>query len=479
MLFNSFAFLFFFVLVLALHLLPLPWWLRKFNLLVASYLFYMAWNPPFVGLLIISTLIDWFAARAMGRSENPLTRKLLLLVSLCANLGILGFFKYAESSLLYFTELMQWLGVDYQPPYSEWDIVLPLGISFYTFQTLSYTIDVYRRKMEPWHSVLDFALFVSFFPQLIAGPIVRAGQFLPQCTEPKRPSGDQFGWGLSLIVLGMFLKIVLADSLFAPVVNTVYKAGLQPSMFDAWIGTLAFVGQLYSDFSGYSTCAVGLALCLGFVIPANFRFPMASIGFSDFWRRWHISLSTWLHDYIFQPLGGYFVPRWRAASNLMVTMVLCGLWHGPTVNFLIFGALHGAYMVSEMALRGTRIYRLQIWRTIVGKVFLWAITVVSLSFTLVFFRAQTLAQAGTICQALLGFGSQTTLSFVSDVDFLLVLLPLELIAVTHALLRRQTLEEAVRRWPWWVWSILTALMLYAIVRVPGSVDSEEFIYFQF
>jgi len=479
MLFNSFSFLFFFVLVLAVHLLPLPWWLRKCNLLLASYAFYMAWNPPFVGLLIVSTLIDWFAAKGMGRSEKPLTRKLLLVVSLLTNLGILGFFKYAETLLAYFTDVMQWMGLNYQPPQQDWDIVLPLGISFYTFQTLSYTIDVYRRKMEPWPSVLDFALFVSFFPQLIAGPIVRAGQFLPQCTEPKRPTGDQFGWGLSLIVLGMFLKIVLADSLFAPAVNRVYQAGLQPSTFDAWIGTLAFLGQLYSDFSGYSTCAVGLALCLGFVIPSNFHFPAAAIGFADFWRRWHISLSTWLHDYIFLPLGGYWVPRWRAACNLMITMVLCGLWHGPTVNFLIFGALHGAYMISEMALRGTPLYRLKIWRTIAGRIFLWAFTFVSLAFTLVFFRAQTLAQAGSMCSAMLGFGARSTLSYFSQAELLLVIVPLEMIAIVHGLLRQQTLEESVRRWPWLVWSFLTALMLYAIVRVPGATDSEEFIYFQF
>lgn len=479
MLFNSFTFFFFFILVLAVHLLPLPWWLRKFNLLVASYLFYMTWNPPFVALLWVSTLIDWYAAKWMGRTENPLTRKLLLWASLATNLGMLGYFKYAEALLEYFTQLMQWLGVSYNPPQHEWSIVLPLGISFFTFQTLSYTIDVYRRKMEPWHSMLDFALFVAFFPQLIAGPIVRASQFLPQCAEPKRPTGDQFGWGLSLIVLGMFLKIVLADSLFAPVVNTVYRTGLQPSTFDAWIGTLGFVGQLYSDFSGYSTCAVGLALCLGFVIPSNFHFPAASIGLSDFWRRWHITLSTWLHDYVFLPLGGYWVPRWRAASNLMITMILCGIWHGPTVNFVIFGALHGAYMTTEMALRGTRLYRLTIWRNLAGKIVLWVVTFVSLSFTLVFFRSQSLAQAATMCKSLLGFGSQSALSYVSDVDLLFVIVPLEGIALSHALLRRQTLEEAVRRWPWWVWSILTALMLYAMVRVPGGGDSEEFIYFQF
>jgi D-alanyl-lipoteichoic acid acyltransferase DltB (MBOAT superfamily) len=276
----------------------------------------------------------------------------------------------------------------------------------------------------------------------------------------------------------MFLKIVVADTLLGPVVNAVYRVGTEPSLADAWIGTLAFVGQLYSDFSGYSTCAVGLALCLGFVLPANFHFPAASIGLSDFWRRWHITLSSWLHDYIFLPLGGYWVPRWRAACNLMLTMMLCGLWHGPTLNFLIFGLAHGAYMVVEMALRGTRLHRLKLWRTISGKVILWAVTFVSLSLTLVFFRAESFDQAWSICGTLLGFGSGSS-SYLGNAEILFVVLPLEGGVLFHVFLRERTLDESVRRWPWWVWALLNALMLYAIARIPGWGDSSDFIYFQF
>lgn len=479
MLFNSFTFIFFFIIVVVVNALPLPWRVRKFNLLIASYVFYAAYNPPFVLLLWISTLADWLIARRIAATNSPGGKRAWLLLSLTAGLGMLGYFKYSPQVLAGFSEIAAALGVRFQPPQFARDVILPVGISFYTFQTLSYTIDVYRGKMQPWPSLLDFSLYVAFFPQLVAGPIVRAWQFLPQCVEPKRPTGQQFGWGLSLIILGLFMKIAVADSLFAPVANTVYKPGLRPGMADAWIGTLAFVGQLYTDFSGYSTCAVGLGLCLGFVLPPNFRFPMASIGFSDFWRRWHISLSTWLHDYVFEPLGGYYYGRLRAGIALMITMVLCGIWHGGSWNFLIFGALHGTYMVTEMSLRRTWIARRQLWRTIFGKSLLWILTVILLSFSIVFFRSQSLDQAVAVAQGLAGLNKRTALQYLSDIDLLFVIVPLEVIALFHIFLRNDTLESAVQRWPWWAWSLCLALMLYGIVRIPGGGQSEEFIYFQF
>jgi len=477
MLFNSYDFLFFFVAVLLVHLLPLPWWLRKFNLLAASYLFYMSWNPPFVALLWLSTLIDWCAAKGMGRSEDPLTRKLLLLLSLCTNLGILGYFKYAETVLEYFTDAMHAMGIGYQAPAQQWSIVLPLGISFYTFQTLSYTIDVYRRRIEPCRSLLDFALFVAFFPQLIAGPILRAGQFLPQCTEPKRPSGQQFGWGLSLIVLGLFLKIVLADGLFAPSVNDVYLPGRPVSISDAWIGMLGFVGQLYCDFAGYSTCAVGLALCLGFVIPANFRFPLAMTSVSDFWSRFHITLSRWLHDYLFLALGGYRRRRARVAFNLILTMVLCGWWHGATFNFLLFGLLNGLYLVMQFQLRRSPVGRLAFWETAPGKAVLWAFHFNLLAWTLVLFRATTFEHATVMYQTLCGLGPATTYSYLTDAQFLFVLVPLQSIVLLHWLFRELTVEQAVSRCPTWLWMIALSAMLTAILLVPG--EPAEYVYFQF
>ncbi|HET9482887.1 MAG TPA: MBOAT family O-acyltransferase, partial [Xanthomonadales bacterium] len=302
MVFNSLTFVVFFAIVLLLHALPLPWQVKKTNLLVASYLFYAAWNPPFVILLWISTLLDFFAARRIAESHTVIARRTWLAFSVVVNLGFLSFFKYGEFLRDNFAAAVAPFGVSYAPP--EWDIILPVGISFYSFQTMSYTLDVYLKRAVPTRSFLDFALFVTFFPQLVAGPIVRPNQLLPQFAEPQRASWPQLQFGLVLIVLGMFEKVVLADGFLAPVSEAVVGARGPLPALDAWLGTLAFSGQIFCDFAGYSTIAIGTALCLGFHLPDNFRFPYAAIGFSDFWRRWHISLSTWLRDYLYVPLGG-------------------------------------------------------------------------------------------------------------------------------------------------------------------------------
>ncbi|MEX0643963.1 MAG: MBOAT family O-acyltransferase, partial [Parvularculaceae bacterium] len=312
MLFNSLTFVVFLAIVVGLHALPLSWRVKKFNLLIASYIFYAAWSPPFVILLWISTLIDWNAAKWIHAETRESRRRLFLLLSLAANLGMLGFFKYGEFLTDNFVALMGSLGVEYTP--AEWNIVLPIGISFYTFQTMAYTLDVYLRRAAPTKSFLDFALFVTFFPQLVAGPIVRPTQLVPQFAKPVTATRAQFYWGLGLITLGLFEKVVLADSFLAPAVDAAFEPGslLGPIAeasnaimpLDAWIGVLAFSGQIFFDFSGYSTTAIGAALLFGFALPNNFNFPYAAIGFSDFWRRWHISLSTWLRDYLYIPLGG-------------------------------------------------------------------------------------------------------------------------------------------------------------------------------
>jgi len=296
--FNSFTFLIFFSIVLFLYHLPFSWRSKKLILLLASYLFYAAWNPPFVILIWISTLVDWEVAKRLGRATRPGARRTLVLLSLGVNFGLLGFYKYGGFLLENFTMMMRAVGVEFQA--ARPDIVLPVGISFYTFQTLSYTLDVYKGKAKPWSSPLDFALFVTFFPQLVAGPIVRAVDFLPQCQEPRRATPNQFSWGLSLLVLGIFEKVVVADGLLAPIADKLYTGpGIAGVGFrDAWAGTFAFSGQIFCDFAGYSTCAIGAALCLGFAIQDNFRFPYAARGFSDFWKRWHISLSSWLRDYL-------------------------------------------------------------------------------------------------------------------------------------------------------------------------------------
>ena len=262
MLFNSLTFVVFFLIVLALHYAPFPWRAKKFNLLIASYLFYAAWNPPFVILLWLSTLVDWFVAKKIYVEQRKSRRRMLLIVSLLVNLGILGFFKYGNFLLENWVWLMAQVGVDWQAP--GWDIVLPVGISFYTFQTMAYSLDVYLRRAAPAKSFLDFALFVTFFPQLVAGPIVRPTHLIPQFATPHVASLKQLGWGLSLMILGIFQKVVIADGLLAPASDEVFSASEHVTFWDAWLGTLAFSGQIFSDFAGYSTTAIGVALTLGF-----------------------------------------------------------------------------------------------------------------------------------------------------------------------------------------------------------------------
>ncbi len=283
MLFNSLAFLVFFAAVFALHRLMPSWTAQKRLLLAASYLFYAAWNPPYILILLFSTALDWQLARWLWRCEDDRRRRGLLVLSLVSNLGLLGFFKYGNFLLVNFQAALATVGVLYEPP--ALDIVLPVGISFYTFASLSYTIDVYRREVRGDWSFLDYALFVSFFPHLVAGPIVRAYQLLPQMTTPRRASADQLGWGLVLLAMGLWSKVVMADSLFAPLVDQVYEHPARHGAADVWSAVLAFAGQIYYDFSGYSLCAIGVALCFGFEFPDNFRHPYAARGFSDFWRR--------------------------------------------------------------------------------------------------------------------------------------------------------------------------------------------------
>src|SRR5215472_16543724 len=329
--------------------MPFSWAMKKINLLIASYIFYAAWNPPFVILLWISTVVDWWAAKGLVRAERPAARRGWMMLSVVANLGMLGFFKYGQFLLENFTALIHAFGVAYQPPH--YHIVLPVGISFYTFATMSYTLDVYLRRALPARNFLDYALFVTFFPHLVAGPIMRPTELVPQFEHPRRASAEQLSFGLALMTLGLFQKVVLADGFLAPIVERVYDHDVQPGALDAWAATLAFGGQIFCDFAGYSTTAIGAAMCLGFAMPDNFRFPYAAIGFSDFWRRWHITLSSWLRDYLYIPLGGNRHGVTRTYISLMTTMLLGGLWHGANWTFVVWGGLHGLYLAVERALR--------------------------------------------------------------------------------------------------------------------------------
>jgi alginate O-acetyltransferase complex protein AlgI len=472
-LFNSLTFVVFFAVVLALHAMPFPWRAKKVNLLVASYLFYAAWNPPFVVLLWISTMVDWYVAKAIFRAETRARRRAFLVVSLLVNLGILGYFKYGGFLLENWSALMAGIGVDWASP--AWDIVLPVGISFYTFQTMAYSLDVYLRRAEPADSLLDFSLFVTFFPQLVAGPIVRPSHLIPQFTNPVRASRDQLLWGLALMTLGLFEKIVIADGALAPAAEAVFGAEEPLAFVDAWLGTLAFAGQIFSDFAGYSTVAIGTALCLGFSLPDNFRYPYAAIGFSDFWRRWHISLSTWLRDYLYIPLGGNRKGPRRTYVNLMVTMLLGGLWHGAAWTFVVWGGLHGIYLAVERWIQ-ERFTGVRIAGTLGFRIGIALVTYVLVNITWVFFRAPDFETAWRLTRSMTGLTTGGDLVLSTDYVARVIVVTVGMLIV-HWTMRNRSVEEVASRTPWIILALVWAAMLFAIVITQGAGDA--FIYFQF
>lgn len=473
MLFNSLTFVVFFIVVVALFWTMRSWGGKKNLLLVASYVFYGAWNPPFALLLLFSTLIDYVAGARMADEESPVRRKVWLLVSLVANLGLLGFFKYGNFLTENFAWFLVQVGIEYRAP--AMDIILPVGISFYTFQTLSYTLDVYRRDLRPAASFRDFALYVSFFPQLVAGPIVRAIDFLPQCVSATKPQAGRFGWGVFLMTLGLFQKVVLADTFLASASDTVFAYGGKLAMLDAWMGVLGFSAQIFFDFSGYSTCAIGLALCLGFSLPDNFRFPYAATGFSDFWRRWHISLSTWLRDYLYIPLGGNRIGPFRTGINLVVLMFLGGLWHGAAWTFVVWGLIHGFYLVVEHTLR-TLFGDPRFFSGLIGKILIALATYVAVCFAWVFFRATDFGTAMRLVESMVGI-TGTADQLLSTREILQVSLITVFLLSAHWLMRDRSIESVASRTPMWALTGIWAVMLISLILTQGSANA--FIYFQF
>ncbi|MEN0063369.1 MAG: MBOAT family O-acyltransferase [Myxococcota bacterium] len=470
--FDSTTFLIFFAVVWVLQRSIRSWTVRKWILLVASYLFYAAWSPPFVLLLWLSTAVDWGVGRALAQAQSETTRRALVALSIAVNLGMLGYFKYGTFLVENVEAFLATFGVMYQAP--EMSIVLPVGISFYTFQTLSYTLDIYFRRQEPWDEPLDFALYVTFFPQLVAGPIVRSNEFLPQCRQPAPFDVQRLGWGLFLVVFGLFEKSVLADTMFAPLAERIFDSPLSPDTISAWLGTLAFTGQIYGDFAGYSTCAIGVAMCLGFALPDNFRSPYAAIGFSDFWRRWHISLSTWLRDYVYIPSGGNRGGWWSTQRNLMLTMLLGGLWHGASWTFVVWGGLHGLLLIVERVVR-RMVPPHEVMDRPIGRIWGMLLTFAAICFTWVFFRADTLDRALHICGAMMGLLSGERM--VGLVDFSIVAPLMAAMVVGHGFMRNRTLEEVAGRLSPVGLGVIIAGLLLLIFATPGM--DRAFIYFQF
>ncbi len=497
MVFNSYTFIAFFIIILVLHNLPFSWKVKKINLLLASYIFYAAWNPPFILLLWLSTVVDYFVGKALYTQTNIHKKRVLLIISLIGNLGMLCFFKYGAFLLENFVHLVNALGFSYHP--AKPNIILPAGISFYTFTTLCYTIDMYKKESKPVRSLLDFSLFVTFFPHLVAGPIVRPPQLVPQFERPTKASRQQLIEGLFLLSLGLFMKVVLADSMLSASADTIFNSPGRLPALDAWMGVLAFTGQIFFDFAGYSTCAIGAALCLGFILPQNFRFPYAAIGFSDFWRRWHITLSSWLRDYLYIPLGGNRKGPVRTYINLMVTMLLGGLWHGANWTFVAWGGLHGLYLWVEKFV-GDRKEKTRLLNdaagekrtselrrppviaglgVLPGKGSRWPyalLTFFLVNITWVFFRSSTFGGAGNMLASMFGMADNavpllTTLAMIKIAVIIASMLILQWI------LRNSRVLDLANRLPWWLTGVIWSSMV--ILLILSQESSSSFIYFQF
>jgi alginate O-acetyltransferase complex protein AlgI len=473
MLFNSLTFLLFFTWVLLVHYSPINWSLKKGHLLLGSYVFYAAWNPPFVLLLWLSTLVDWHVAKKMDQQTDAIRRKRWLYISLIINLGMLVIFKYADFLLTNFNDLLSLFSFEVQ--FADPGLILPMGISFFTFQTLSYTLDVYHRKLKPWHSFLDYALFVSFFPQLVAGPIVRAKSFLPQLMQQSLVSFSQFSIGVTFFILGLFQKTVMADTFFAPYVDQVFSQHQSLDSTSAWLGGMFFSAQIFCDFAGYSLCAIGLAMCLGLKLPTNFRSPFAAIGFSDFWRRWHISLSSWLRDYLYIPLGGNRDGVLKRYRNLVITMLLGGLWHGAAWTFVIWGALHGMYLVIEHWLKHLTSqlgFKSKMW----VQVLLAILTFLGVMFAFVLFRAENVNQALNVIGSMF-ISNNPSKVLEHDLWLLIVTVAFVMLMLVQWFMRERALDQVLVKTHTILRAILLFIVLWLIFTSTGN--SNAFIYFQF
>jgi alginate O-acetyltransferase complex protein AlgI len=464
MLFNTFDFVLFFAIVLAGSAI-LPHRPRLYFLLGSSYFFYGYWNWQYTALLLLSTAIDFFAALGIQKATTSSRKKLFLIISILMNLSLLGIFKYYN---FFAQSVAPW--VHWNMP--ELQVLLPVGISFYTFQSMSYTIDVYRGVLEPRRSFVDFALYVSFFPQLVAGPIVRAKDFLPQLDSKPRVTSEQIRSGMHLILRGYIEKVVIADNL-GPIVEKIYSNPAAHSGADLWIATYCFAFQIFCDFAGYTDIARGCARLLGYEFLENFRRPYLATDIVDFWRRWHISLSTWLRDYLYIPLGGSHKGLGRTYVNLMLTMLLGGLWHGANWTFLWWGFYHGFLLCV------TRFFQHYRKKDTSGSPRRWVVArpfQVLLTFHLVcigwvLFRAESIQLATQMLKSMFTFplGSATLLPYAYFCGFLYLAMTLHEYA---------NIGTRFERWPV---PVRTFIIFIALLSLAIFVPAKRvaFIYFQF
>ena len=462
MLFHTPQFFAFFMVVLVLfYALPRP--AGRWILLAASYFFYMCWNAKFVLLIILLTAIDYTAALWMQRLPDGKKRKAALAVSLAANLGFLGFFKYYN----FLAGNLAWALARPHDAFAL-HIILPMGISFHTFQSMSYVIDVYRGEQDVITNVVDYGLYIAFFPQLVAGPIVRARQFFSDLYRWSPPDAREILRGTLLVVFGLLKKLAIADQ-FARIADGFFRdPAAQPGYLAAWSGTIAFSLQIFFDFSGYTDMAIGLAQLLGFHFPENFRRPYLARSVTEFWRRWHVSLSTWLRDYLYIPLGGNRRGRWQTYRNLMLTMLLGGLWHGASWNFVIWGGFHGA-LLSVERLCGVPVRE----RWSLADPLRVALTFALTSIAWVFFRAATLRESLYILGRLFSGPHGHILWWHWQLWFVLLILLLAILEEGRAWLER--LPDA----PAWVYASAIAVFLFVLEVIGFTGRAIPFVYFQF
>lgn len=476
MLFNSLQFAAFFAVVYSAYLMLSHRWQNRM-LLVASYVFYGAWDYRFLSLLMLSTVVDYFAARGIEDSPSPTVRRVLIWVSLGFNLTLLGFFKYFG----FFVESMEQLLSYFMDDVSllRLNIVLPVGISFYTFQTMSYTIDVYRRDLKASRSLLDFALFVSLFPQLVAGPIERATHLLPQVQAPRRVTWEGISEGIYLTLWGLFLKVFVADNL-SGIANAVYNLDHTPNGAATMVATYAFAFQIYGDFAGYSNIARGISKMMGFDLMVNFNLPYFAVNPSDFWRRWHISLSTWLRDYLYIPLGGNRQGGWYTYRNLWLTMLIGGLWHGAAWNFIIWGAYQGGMLAIHRYFEPVLKRVLSPKNALLSVVFKVAIILIFFQFTCIgwlIFRARSAEQIGEMLWSL---ASPYTLTGAGDyaAEWLKIALVAGPVMLVHLWQYLAKDLMVVHRSHWLVRGLFYYFLIMMILLF-GVYGGDEFIYFQF
>lgn len=467
MLFNSLSFLIFFPIVCSVYFLLPKLKQRNLFLLVASYYFYMNWEPVYALLIFSSTLITYFATLGISAISDKRKKRFCLIGSLILNLTALFLFKYynfaAENLALFFSKT----GLAIELP--KFQLLLPVGISFYIFQALGYCIDVYRGKTQAERNFFTYALFVSFFPQLVAGPIERSSNLLPQFKNKQQFSYDNVMSGLCLMIWGYFLKLVLADrcGLYVdPVFNNVeYHNG-----GSFIIASFLFAFQIYGDFAGYSLTAIGAAKIMGFNLMENFKRPYFATTITEFWHRWHISLSTWFKDYVYIPLGGNRVSKTRGHFNIMTTFVISGLWHGANWTFIVWGTLHGALQCMEKALGWNKKH----WNSS-QKIFHWLFTFVLVCFAWIFFRANTIYDAFLIIK---GVFTNLAIPYMSMSNFFIIGVTLFVVFVKEVK-DEYRLKIRISDSPHWVVRHLYIVLMIAFIILFGVLNADQFIYFQF